>query len=269
MIGERVVRPFPGDNPICNLSPRRLVLSAWSLHVPFGMYLVDLLRPSCIVELGTRKGVSYCAFCQAVKYLGIDTSCAAIDSWSGDAHTGAYGAAVLANLRRHHDPLYGDFSRLEQCLFHEALASFRDGSIDLLHIDGLHTYEAVRSDFEKWLPRMSPRGVMLFHDVAERRADFGVWRLWAELADRYPSFLFHHGHGLGVLGVGNSLPDAVSQLLHSSEAEARLVRAFFRRRGRWLWTRTMMQSLLKHPGGLVETILESFRRPAPGPSVGV
>ena len=86
----------PVDDPICYLPPRRLVLSAWSLHVPFGMYLVDILRPASIVELGTRKGVSYCAFCQAVKHLGIHANCVAVDSWSGDAHTGSYGAAVLA-----------------------------------------------------------------------------------------------------------------------------------------------------------------------------
>ncbi len=258
---------LPGDAALSHLAPQRLALSAWSLHVPFGMYLVDLLRPASIVELGTRKGVSYCAFCQAVKHLGIAARCMAVDSWSGDAHTGPYGAAVLADLRRHHDPLYGDFSRLEQCLFHEALAGFRDGSVDLLHIDGLHTYPAVRSDFENWLPRMSRRGVILFHDVVERRSDFGVWRLWAELTKRYPSFTFHHGHGLGVLGVGDALPEAVSRLLRLSETEARPVRLFFLRQGRRQHFGTLLEILRRRPGHLLEAILEGLRKLAPASGV--
>ena len=253
---------LPSASAIYNLAPRRLVLSAWSLHVPFGMYLVDLLRPACIVELGTRKGVSYCAFCQAVQHLGLTANCVAIDSWSGDVHTGAYGAAVLADLRRHHDPLYGEFSRLEQCLFHEALGGFRDGSIDLLHIDGLHTYDAVRGDFENWLPRMSLRGVMLFHDVAERRGDFGVWRLWSELTRRYPSFTFHHGHGLGVLGVGGALPDPVSEFLHLSQVEARRTRRLFLRQGRLLQLRTTLEILRRRPTQLLEAVLEGLQKPA-------
>ena len=259
---------LPRENPICRLPPRRLVLSAWSLHVPFGMYLVDILRPTCIVELGSRKGVSYCAFCQAVKYLGMDSNCVAIDSWFGDVHTGAYGAQVLADLRRHHDPLYRDFSRLEQSLFHEAVSGFRDGSIDLLHVDGLHTYDAVRGDFESWLPRMSRQGVILFHDVTERREDFGVWRLWAVLTERYPSFTFPQGHGLGVLGVGDSLPEAVNALLHCSEPEARAIREFFLRRGLRMWIRTLAEMSIMFPSGLLELILQSSRRPQRGSAPG-
>jgi hypothetical protein len=232
------------------------------------MYLVDLLRPTSIVELGSRNGVSYCAFCQAVRYLGIDACCVAVDSWSGDAHTGAYGADVLADLRRHHDPLYGDFSRLEQSLFHEALTGFGERSIDLLHIDGLHTYDAVRTDLENWLPRMSRRGVILFHDVAERRADFGVWRLWSELTERYPSFTFYHGHGLGVLGVGDSLPEAVSAFLHCSDADAQSMRLFFLRQGRWMWRRTLLEASLRLPGRLLDALLETSRGPERGPASG-
>jgi O-antigen biosynthesis protein len=258
----------PLENAICRLPPRRLVLSAWSLHVPFGMYLVDLLRPASIVELGARKGVSYCAFCQSVMHLGLHTCCVAIDSWSGDAHTGVYGAEVLADLRRHHDPLYGEFSRLEQSTFADALARFRNGAIDLLHIDGLHTYDAVRSDFEKWLPRMSRRGVILLHDVTEKRADFGVWRLWAEITECYPSFTFDHGNGLGVLGVGDSLPEAVSALLHCSEDEAKAIRTFFLRRGLAMWMRTLLECAFRLPGHMLETVLETSQRPERGPASG-
>src|SRR5687767_7598454 len=105
-------------NPLCHAMclsrPNRLTMSAWTQHVPFGMLLVDLLRPSTVVELGAHYGVSYCAFCQAVRELGLDTRCYAVDSWKGDAQAGFYGPEVLADLREHHDPLYGGFSRLIQ-----------------------------------------------------------------------------------------------------------------------------------------------------------
>ncbi|CAB4242816.1 protein of unknown function [Methylacidimicrobium sp. AP8] len=107
-----------------------------------------------------------------------------IDHWRGDEQAGEYGSEVLEDLRRHHDPRYGGFSRLLRESFEEALPRFAKGSIDLLHIDGLHSYQAVRRDFCSWLPRVSVRGVVLLHDVAVRREGFGVWRLWEEVSKR-------------------------------------------------------------------------------------
>jgi len=91
-------------HPICFADPKRLTPhSAWHEHIPFTMFLVDVLRPKVVVELGTQYGDSYCAFCQAVKELGLDTRCYVVDTWRGDPHAGFYGPEVLADLRAHHD----------------------------------------------------------------------------------------------------------------------------------------------------------------------
>jgi Methyltransferase domain len=217
----------PLDHPVCLTYPARIAESAWLGHVPFAMLVVDLLRPRLLVELGTHYGVSYCAFCQAVKELGLPTRCYAVDTWQGDAHVGAYGPEVLADLKAHHDPLYGSFSRLVQSDFEKALGKFADRSVDLLHIDGCHTYEAVKRDFEGWLPKMSDRGVILFHDINVREYDFGVWRLWDEVKRDYPHAEFTHTHGLGVLAVGPQCPPPLRRFLEYAGREPVLVGDFF------------------------------------------
>jgi len=211
----------PLDHPLAYGEPRRLTpFSAWHEHIPFAMLLVDLARPGTLVELGTHAGDSYCAFCQAVDELALDSKCFAIDTWAGDKHSAAYGPEILADLRSHHDPLYGRFSELLQSTFDNALSRFGDRSIDVLHIDGFHTYEAVRHDFESWLPKISSRGIVLFHDTAVTGFGFGVKTFWDEVRMRYPAFEFVHGNGLGVLGVGEHLPDAVQALFDLKPEEA-------------------------------------------------
>lgn len=223
----------PLHHPICFEPPARVAPTAWLGHVPFAMLSIELLKPRIVVELGTHYGVSYCAFCQAVERLGTSTRLYAIDTWQGDEHAGAYGADVLADLRAHHDPLYGDFSELVQSTFDDALNRFDDGSVDLLHIDGLHTYEAVRHDYEVWLPKVSERGVIMFHDTQPRGIDFGVWRLWAELTARHPQrhFEFRHASGLGVLLAGRRWAEEASPFGDFTGPSAPLVAELFRRLG--------------------------------------
>ena len=40
-----------------------------------------------------------------------------------------------------------------------------DESIDLLFLDGDHSYEAVLQDFEDWAPKIKPGGLLAMHDV--------------------------------------------------------------------------------------------------------
>jgi len=208
-------------------TPGWLPESTWHMHIPFAFLLMDLLRPGRLVELGTQKGASYCAFCEGAAAFGTGTRLSAVDHWDGDHQTGAYARDTYDVLRAHHDPLYGGVSTLLRESFDDARPRFADGSIDLLHIDGLHTYEAVRHDFETWLPKVSRSGVILMHDTEVRTGDFGVWRFWEEIQGRYPTLNFPFGYGLGVVLVGEAVPDSLLALCRLPEADKATLYALF------------------------------------------
>lgn len=213
------------------LKPLNLPPSAWIGHIPFAGWIMEAMRPATFVELGTHTGTSYLAFCQAVQENNLPSKCFAVDTWEGDQHAGAYQEDIYEVLRATHDGLYGGLSQLMRMTFDEALSYFEDGSIDLLHIDGLHTYDAVSHDFDSWLPKLSDRGVVLFHDTMVRERDFGVWKLWSELRQRYPSFEFQHSHGLGVLLVGKDPPAPVLALTATDAGEQKVFLRLFERTG--------------------------------------
>jgi glycosyltransferase involved in cell wall biosynthesis len=200
--------------------PDRLVESGWTQHIPFAFWLVGALRPRTIVELGVASGASYCAWCQGVDRLGLATRCFGVDRWTGDEHAGFYGEEVLSELAAYHDPRYGAFSRLVRSTFEDAAGHFADGTVDLLHIDGFHAYEAVRDDLARWRPKLADPAIVLLHDTNVRERGFGVFRLWAEVSQGMPHFGFHHGHGLGVLGVGSApFPAPLQELFAAGRDE--------------------------------------------------
>jgi hypothetical protein len=255
--GELLLRPIVFTRPVRLVDP-----PSWVSHIPFAFWLVDALRPRTVVELGTHSGVSYSAFAQAVQVLGLDAAAYAVDTWKGDQHAGFYGQDVFEEWTSFHDHHFSAFSRLVRSTFDDALSKFPDGSIDLLHIDGLHTYEAVRHDFESWLPKLSNRAVVLMHDTNVREANFGVWRLWEEIASQYPSFAFLHGHGLGVVGIGRSLPADVRWLVeevNSHEHIASNVREFFATLGEGLLRQLRIAGQTRDLAQMAERLVELER----------
>ena len=214
-------------HPLIFMRPQIVPPYAWVGHIPFAYLAVDLLRPSRLVELGTHSGNSYLAFCQAVKALSLPCQCTAVDAWQGDEHALHYGEDVYQSLRARHDPAYGEFSRLLRSYFDEAVNQFENGSIDLLHIDGLHTYEAVSHDFETWLPKLSDRAVVLLHDTEKLDRGFGVKRFLDELKKRYACFGFQHSHGLGVVSVGGKVPEAFRAFMQKAEKAPEAMHGFF------------------------------------------
>lgn len=217
-------------------------LSPWTGLLPIAAWLVQETKPTTFVELGTQYGNSYFAFCEAVKQNKLATHCTAIDTWKGDEHAGSYSEEVFDYCSFYNDEHYHDFSILLRTTFDEASVHFAEKSIDLLHIDGFHTYEAVSNDFSKWLPKMQDNGIILFHDICIREGSFGVWKLWDELKVACKNYLeFSHSCGLGVLFLGDEAPSWFPK----SPEEKGLIATYFEALGERQFERYELAALRK------------------------
>ena len=184
--------------PSHDFKPRLYGVGAWTPHLHFAYDLVATLRPALLVELGVDRGESYFAFCQSAQENQTGTRCFGIDTWQGDQHAGDYDETTYAQVAEHNHSRYAAFSTLLRSNFDDALSRFELESIDVLHLDGLHTEAAVRHDVDSWLPKVQPGGILLLHDVGVREKGFGVWKIWEELKTRGRSHTFPDGPGLGV-----------------------------------------------------------------------
>src|SRR5882762_8602140 len=136
--------------PSSRFEPQRYCpggIGNWSGHLPFAADLIGGIKPSLVVELGTHYGESYFGFCQAIREQGLICRAYAVDTWVGDSHTGRYGPDVFREVSAYNEDRYRSFSTLLRTSFDEAVEGFSDGTIDLLHLDGCHTYEAIQHDF--------------------------------------------------------------------------------------------------------------------------
>ena len=193
----------PSLDPLFSRPVRREVDSAWYGHLPFAAWLVRALQPALLVELGTRSGVSYAGFCESVISSGLSTRCYAVDQWIGD-EPGPEGAA-FAELTRFHDARYNAFSRLLHMPPGNASARFEDGSVDLLHVYAHRAGDVART-YAQWVPKLSPRAVLLLHGTNNGAEGTEIRRFWMELRTGHPGFEFLHGDGLGVLAPGEVPP---------------------------------------------------------------
>jgi cephalosporin hydroxylase len=149
-----------------------------------GLYeRVSKQRPRVVMEIGTCHGGTLYMWCQAASP---DATLISLDLPEGEFGGG---------YRECRAGLYQRFSSPDQTLHlvradsHDAATVGRIESllqgrkIDFLFIDGDHTYEGVRRDYELYTPLVAPGGLVALHDVVKRedQARIEVWRFWEEL----------------------------------------------------------------------------------------
>jgi predicted O-methyltransferase YrrM len=115
-----------------------------------------------IVEIGSWKGRSTAWLAAGAKLAGRRVY--AIDRHSGAREDPA--AHTLADFL-HNIERAGVRHAVEPLVMSSAEAAVVvNGPVELLFVDGDHSYEGVKRDAEIWLPRIVEGGVVMFHDVA-------------------------------------------------------------------------------------------------------
>lgn len=144
-------------------------------------------QPKVVVEIGTATGGTLFVF------TSISSPEAKIISI--DLPFGRYGAGYLKyripllkafatekqemELLRLDSHLLSTFNKLEEAL---------DGKlIDFLFIDGDHSYQGVKQDFEMYKKLVRPGGFIAFHDIIDNDFDksFGTQIFWKEIKNNF------------------------------------------------------------------------------------
>ena len=162
--------------------------SAWKGHEQFAWFLVQLMDPDLVVELGVDFGFSLIEWARYNKGRTVG-----IDWFQGDPQAGFRNTEQIARRNLVLSNVQG--AKILKLKFEDALFQFADLSIDILHIDGAHDFESVKRDFEMWYPKVRRGGVIVMHDTQSFRDDVG--RFFNGLKDTKCEF--QHAAGLGVV----------------------------------------------------------------------
>jgi cephalosporin hydroxylase len=156
---------------------------------------VAALRPKNVLEIGSARGASFYLWCMVADPNGKKISV--------DLPGGLYGGEENADprIREKRDNtmrswakgiylIAGDSHRPE--IYNRVSTVLGEDELDFLFIDGDHTYEGVRADYEFYSGFVRKSGWIAFHDINDtvfhRSQNVGVSRLWQELQGRKIEF---------------------------------------------------------------------------------
>ncbi|MGA4494135.1 hypothetical protein [Vreelandella venusta] len=197
--------------------------SPWLEHLPFLFWLVEALKPTSSVGIEVDL-VSHFAVCQAVSRLRL----------GGNSYViGEANAEQVHDLTEQTVDKYAGISQWLKASPLQAVQQFNEHSIDLLLLNIAPQDESIDDLIDRWLPRLSSKGVILMPGIARREPGCQTFRAFEALTARYPHFAFYHGAGLGLFAVGDDLPPLVHDLLGALESAsaAREVQDVFGRLG--------------------------------------
>ncbi|MBW2986398.1 class I SAM-dependent methyltransferase [Candidatus Woesearchaeota archaeon] len=207
-LGENV---YTEDSPNSIIAKNAMNRGAMQKLIEF-KELLDFLegkKMDTVVEIGTATGGTFYAFCQMASS---DAHIVSIDL-PGGPFGGGY---ELDDVQ-----LFKTYAKIGQTIYFMREDSHKDSTksglierlkdrkIDVLFIDGDHTYEGVKKDFELYAPLVAKGGVIIFHDICKHATvpDCQVDKFWNEIKDKYESKEFIDPNDTEWGGIGVVIKD--------------------------------------------------------------
>jgi len=166
------------------------------------MSVIERRAPKRVVEIGTARGGTLFLL---LNVLPKDAHVVSVDLPHGPYgggyphwkipffHTLAFGGPKLTLLRGK--------SQSEDML--NRVRDALGGPADFLFIDGDHSYEGVKADFELYRSLAAPGAMVAFHDIVpHRQNDVGVDRFWREVSAGREHRVVVRDWGQGTCGIG-------------------------------------------------------------------
>jgi len=118
-----------------------------------------LQKNSVLVEIGSYLGASSCYISMGAKNKNNKLYC--VDTWQNDAMT--EGKRETFDVFKENTADFSDTIRPLRGKSDEVAATF-DQQIDFIFFDGDHSYEGIKTDWDKWSPKLKKGAVVIFHD---------------------------------------------------------------------------------------------------------
>ena len=149
--------------------------------------IVEKSHPKTVLEIGTAKGGTLFLFSQ------IASEDAHLISVDLPVERGGYSDWKV--------PFYKSFAKENQKIeliredshseetFEKIRKILKDRKVDFLFIDGDHSYEGVKKDFEMYNSLVRENGLIAFHDIIKHPPEIScnVSKFWDEVKDKYES----------------------------------------------------------------------------------
>lgn len=165
--------------------------STWRGHIEFAIWLIYSLRPFDPLDNNLSKPI--------IVDLGISSG-TSLFSWAALN----IGTIIGINMTNHNNQIETIYTYFKEkyrqtdnikLTIPDSAFNHINQSIDILHLDGIHTYEAVKRDFETWWPQVNEQGIVIFHDIISFPDTIG--KFFNEL--QYEKIYMNHSGGVGII----------------------------------------------------------------------
>lgn len=140
---------------------------------------VKKTEPKNILEIGTERGGSMYIW-DKIAYRGKRIS---VDMC--DRHTKTFRELAFKKVGTFNNIKFIEGDSHKKEIFDKVVEELGGAKVDFLFLDGDHSYEGVKQDFEMYSPLVRDGGLIGFHDVIEsdenKRTNTLVYKFWQEL----------------------------------------------------------------------------------------